>query len=132
MLPTSWASPIRQTSTWAVDSGVGKRAVAGPGRDAEEVGERGEADAAHASFEQAPRERGGAQGRLREPPAVRPLQLPLEEPLVEAGVVGDERCVAGEEDEALDDRRDGGCTAQLLALAARSAALSAEAAGREG
>ena len=88
--------------------------MAGPGRNAEEVGERGEADTAHASFEQASGERGGAEGRLREPPAVRPLQLPLQEALVEAGVVGDERCVACEEDEASDDRRDGGRTAQLL------------------
>ena len=93
---------------------VGKGAVAGSSRNAEEVGERRQADTAHASLEQAAGERGGAEGRLREPPAVRPLQLPLQEPLVEAGVMGGERCVACEGDEASDDRRDGGRTAQLL------------------
>ncbi len=88
--------------------------MAGLSRNTEEVGQRRQADTAHASVEQAPGERGGAEGRLREPPAMRPLQLPLQEPLVEARVVGGERCVACEGDEASDDRRDGGRTAQLL------------------
>ena len=93
---------------------IGKSPVAGTSRDAEEVGERGEADAAHASLEQAPGERGGAERRLGKPPAVQPLQLPLQEPLVEAGVVGGERGVAGEGDEAFDDARHGWCSAQLV------------------
>ena len=88
--------------------------MAGPGRNTEELGKRGEADAAQAPFQQAPGEGGGAEGRLGEPPTVQGLQLSLEEPLVEAGVVGGERCVTGERDEASDDARDGGCTAQLL------------------
>ena len=88
--------------------------MAGLSRHTEELGQRGQADTAHASFEQAPGECGGTEGRLREPPAVRPLQLPLQEPLVEAGVVSGERCLACEGDEASDDRRDSGRTAQLL------------------
>ena len=83
--------------------GVGQRAVAGPGRDAEEVGERGEADAAQPAFEQPPRERRGAERRLGKAPPVPREQLPLEEALVEARVVRDEQVVAGEGEEALED-----------------------------
>ena len=93
--------------------GVGKRAVAGSGRDAEEVGQRGEADATEPSLEQPARERGRAERRLRQAPAVHPQQLLLEEALVEAGVVGDEERVAGEVEEAIDHARDGRRLPQL-------------------
>ena len=68
---------------------IGEGAMAGSGRDAEEVRERGEADSAKAALEQAAGQRGGAERRLRQAPAVDQEQLPLEEALVEAGVVGD-------------------------------------------
>ena len=58
--PTSWASPIRQTSTWAVDS-----ASEEPGGRDESARRRSRrarrGDAAHASLEEAPGERGGAE-----------------------------------------------------------------------
>ena len=112
--------------------GVGKSTVAGSRGDAEELGERGEANAAQAPVEQAPRERGGAEWRLGQPPAVQPLQLPFQEALVEAGVMGHERSIAREDDEALDDARDGAARAAAPPRAARSDALSAEGARREG
>ena len=86
--------------------GVGQRAVAGLGRDAEEVGERGEADAAEPPFEQAARERGSAERRLGQAPVA---QLPLEKALVEPGVVGHEQLVAREREKAPDDGRDRRC-----------------------
>ena len=90
---------------------VRKRTVTRLGRHAEEVSERGEADAAKPAFEQAARERGGAERRLGEATAV---QLLLEEALIEPGVVRHEQVVAGEGEEAPDDAADGGCSPQLL------------------
>ena len=88
---------------------VGERAVARPGRRAEEVGERGEPDALLAALEQPPREPDRVDDRRRHPPAREPLDLAVEEAHVEAGVVGDEHGVAGELEEAahgeLDRRR---------------------------
>src|SRR2546425_6570784 len=93
--------------------------MARPGRDAEELRERGQADPAPASLEQPPRERRRAQRRLGEAPPVSQEELPLEEPLVEAGVVRDEEIVAREGEKAPKDSRDGGGAAQLLIAQAR-------------
>jgi hypothetical protein len=79
--------------------GIREGAVAGRRRNAEEVGERGEADAAQATLEQAPGQRGRAERRLGQAPAVAEEQLPFEEALVEPGVVRDEQLVAGEGEE---------------------------------
>jgi hypothetical protein len=64
--------------------------MAGPRRYAEEVSERGEADAAQAALEQPTGERGRAKRRLGQASPVHREQLPLEEALVEARVVRDE------------------------------------------
>ena len=61
------------------------------GRDAEEVRQRGEADAARALAEQPPREPDGVDDRRGDAPAREPLDLAVEEAQVEARVVGDER-----------------------------------------
>ena len=88
---------------------VGERAVARPGRRAEEVGERRQADALLAALEQAPREPDRVDDRRRHSPARQPLDLAIEEAHVEAGVVGDEHGVARELEEPphgqLDRRR---------------------------
>ncbi len=101
--------------------GVGQGTVARPRRDAEEVGERGEADAAEPSLEQAPGERRRAERRLGQASTVSQEQLPLDEALVEAGVVRDEQVVACEAEEAPEDGRDGRRTPQLLAAQAGEA-----------
>ena len=80
--------------------GVGERAVARPRRRAEEVRERGEADALLAAGEQPAREPDGVDHRRRDPAAGQPLDLAIEEAHVEARVVGDEDGVAGELEEA--------------------------------
>ena len=90
---------------------VRKRTVTRLGRDAEEVRERGQADAAEPALEQATRERSRAERRLGEAPAA---QLLLEEPLIEPGVVRHEQVVGGEGEEAPDDAADGGSFPQLL------------------
>ena len=82
--------------------------------DPEEVGQRGQPDPAQATFEQAPGERGRAERRLGQAPPVQDLQLPLQEALVEAGVVGDEQGIAREGEEAIDDARHRRCTPELL------------------
>ena len=94
--------------------GIGEGSVAGAGRDAEEMGERGEADAPQTSLEQAAGERSGAERRLRKAPSVSQDQLPLEEALVEAGVVGDQQLVARVGEEAAKDAADRGRAAELL------------------
>ena len=91
--------------------GVRKRTVTRLGRNAEEVSERSQADAAEPALEQAARERGRAERRLGKAPTV---QLLLEEALIEPGVVRHEQVIAGEGEEAPDDAADGGCSTQLL------------------
>ena len=88
--------------------GVGQGAVPGPGRDSEELGQRGEPDPPPAPFEQAAGERGGTERRLPQPTTVQAEQLPLEEALIEARVVGDEEIVAGKSQEAPHNGRDRG------------------------
>ena len=95
--------------------------MARPRRNAEEVGERGEADAAEPSLEQAPGERRGAERRLGQASSVSQKQLPLDEALVEPGVVRDEQVVAREAEEAPENGRDGRRTPQLLAAQAGEA-----------
>src|SRR5919205_778442 len=80
--------------------GVWESAVAGRCRNAEEVRERGEADAPDAAFEQAARKRSCAERRLGETATLQHEELPLEEALVEAGVVSDKECVCGKGQEA--------------------------------
>ena len=88
---------------------VGERSVARPRRRAEEVRQRGEADALLAAREQPACEPDRVDDRRRDPAAGQPLDLPIEEPHVEPRVVGDEHGVAGEVEEAphrqLDRRR---------------------------
>ncbi len=102
--------------------GIGQSSVAGPGRDAEEFGERGEPDAASAALEQPTGERCRAERGLGQAPAVSEEQLPLEEALVESCVVRDEQVIAGEGEEAPENRRDGRCAASAPARAGRSVA----------
>jgi hypothetical protein len=92
---------------------VGQRPVAGSGRDSEELGEGGEADPALAACEQAAGERCGTQRWLSQPAALAAAQLPLEEALVEPGIVRDQGRVAGEGKEATDDGSDRRRAAQL-------------------
>ncbi len=92
---------------------VRQRSVAGSGCHPEEVGERREADPVHAAIEQAAGERRGAKRRLRQPAAFAPPQLPLEEALVEAGVVRNQRCLGGKDDEAAEHGRDAGRVPQV-------------------
>ena len=82
---------------------IRQRAMTGLGGRAEEVGERGEADALRPAFEQPPREPDGVDDRGRDAPAREPLDLDVEEPEVEARVVRDEDGVAGEVEEPADD-----------------------------
>jgi hypothetical protein len=99
--------------------GVRKSAVTRRRSNAEEVRERGKADAPEAAFEQATRKRGGTERRFREPATVEREELPLEEALVEAGVVSDEERVGGKGQEAgkyLGDRR---CVPKLALAEAR-------------
>ena len=93
--------------------GVGQRPVAWGGRHAEQLREGGEADLADAASEQAAGERRRAQRRLRQPAALTLAELSLEEALVESGVVGDERRLAREGQEAADDRAERGGAAQV-------------------
>ena len=88
--------------------------MAGVGRDAEELRERGETDPAAAPLEQAAGERGRAERRLGQPPAVDAEQLPLQEALIEACVVRDEERVAREGEEAAKNAGERRCAAQLL------------------
>ena len=101
--PRSCASPIRCDEHLGRRLGVGQRAVARARRDAEEVRERGEADARAGG----PRA-GGARGRpcraaARTGGGRSACSCSFEEALVEAGVVGDEQLVARESEEAADD-----------------------------
>ena len=93
---------------------VRQRTVARSGRNAEEVGQRGEADAPHAALQQPARQRGRAERRLRQAPVVHQQQLPLQEALVEARVVRDEEVVAREREETPDHRGSGRGVPQLL------------------
>jgi hypothetical protein len=74
--------------------------VAGHGRNAEEVGERGKADPPQATLEQAASERGRTERGFREASTVQQDQLPLEEALVEASVVRNEELIARKVEEA--------------------------------
>ena len=94
--------------------GIRQRAMTGPGGDAEEVRQRGEANAANTALEQATGQRCGAERRFGQAASVDEEQLPLEEALVEARVVRDEQVVAGEVEEAAQDGRDRGRVPQLL------------------
>ena len=78
------------------------------GRDAEEVRERRQTHAARPPLEQAPREPHGVDDGRRDAPTGEPLDLSVEEREIEAGVVRDERGVAGEADEAAHCRRHRG------------------------
>ena len=88
--------------------------MAGSGRNPEEVGERGKADATQAALEQATGERRRAERRLGEASSLQPEQLPLEKALVEAGVLRDEEPVTGEAEEAAKNAGDGGRLPKLL------------------
>ena len=92
--------------------GVRQCAVAGPRAGAEEVRERGEADAAQATGEQAAGEPDGVDDRRRDPPSRQPLHLAVEEADVEAGVVGDEDGIAREIEEAANRELHRRCAAQ--------------------
>ena len=70
------------------------------GRDAEEVRQRGEADAARALTEQAARQPDGVDDGRCDPLAREPLDLALEEREVEARVVGDDGGVTREREQA--------------------------------
>jgi hypothetical protein len=94
--------------------GIGEGAVARRGRNAEEVGERGKADSTYAALEQATGERGGAERGLRQASTVQQDQLPLEEALVETGVVRNEERIAGKAEEAAKNAGDGSRALQLL------------------
>ena len=87
---------------------VGQRAVAGLGRGAVEVRERGEADAADAAVQKPARERGRVECGRTQPPSRQPFELPVEERDVEARVVRDERRVTREGEEGADRRADSG------------------------
>ena len=95
---------------------VGQRAVTGSGRDPEKMNERGEADPPHAAGEQAACEGCRTQRRLRQPAALSPAQLALEETLVEARIVRDEGRVAGEGRKPVDNRSDGRSAPQVPLL----------------
>src|SRR5881397_2762373 len=88
--------------------------MAGSCRDPEEVGERGEADAAETAFQQAPGERGRAERRLRQAPTVQQEQLPLEEALVEASVMRNQEGNAREAEKAPKDDGNRSRSPQLL------------------
>ena len=62
-------------------------------------GQPGEPDAADAALQEPPRQPDGVDHRRRDPPPGDPLDLAVEEPEVEARVVGDEHVVAGEPQE---------------------------------
>ena len=94
--------------------GIGQRTMARRGRHTEEVGQRGEPDPPSAALEQAARQGGGAERRLRQASAVERDQVLLEEALVEARVVRDEQRVAGEGEELPHDGRGRGRRTQLL------------------
>ena len=93
--------------------GVGERPVTGCDRRAEEVRERREAEAAGSAAEQAPGEPDRVDDRGRHAPAGEPLDRPVEEAHVEAGVVGDEDGVAGEREEAPDGEIGAGRAAHV-------------------
>ena len=87
--------------------GVGKRTVAGPRREREAIGERGEV-AAHVAGRQAaaaPATRCRAPGSSRRRPSMR-AERTLQEADVEAGVVGDEHAPLGKPQEVAERRAD--------------------------
>ncbi len=94
--------------------GVGQGPVARRRRNTEEVGERREADPAHAPLEQSASEGGGAERRLGQAPIVHERELPFEEALVEARVVRHEERIARERQEAAEHGGDRRRLAQLL------------------
>ena len=92
--------------------GVRQSAVTGPRAGAEEVRERGKADAAEPAGEQAAGEPDCVDDRRRDPPTRQPLHLAVEEADVEAGVVGDEDSVTREIEEAANRELHRRCAAQ--------------------
>jgi len=99
--------------------GVWQSAVARGRRNAEEVGERGEADAPEATFEQATGKRSRTERRFGETAPVQREELPLEEALVEAGVVSDKERVGGKGQEVGNHLGCRRCASQLPLAEAR-------------
>ena len=102
-----------------------------PEAEAEEVRQRRQPDALLPSLEEPPREPDRVDDRRRHPPAGQPFDLAVEEPHVEAGVVGDEHGVAGELEEAADGELDGRRTRNSPGSIPVSAAIGAGS-GRRG
>ena len=98
---------------------VGERPVARHRRDAEEVGERREAEAARPLRQQPLREPDGVDDGRRDAPPGEELDLAVEEAEVEARVVRDERRVAGEREEPAHRELDPGRPAEGGRLDAR-------------
>ena len=94
-------------------AGIRERTVARRGRDAEEVRERREPHATRPPLEQASGKPHGVDDGRRDAPAGETLDLSVEEREVEPGVVGDERGVAREADEAAHCRRHRGRLRQI-------------------
>ena len=94
--------------------GIGQRTMAWRRRHAEELRQRGEPHPPQPAFEQAARQGGRAERRLRQAPPVESDQVLLEEALVEASVVRDEQRLAGEGEELPHDGRGRRRGAQLL------------------
>ena len=93
--------------------GVRQRAVARLHRDAEEVRQRPEARPLDPPTEQVPGERNRVDHGRRDPLPGHPLELPIDEADVEAGVVGDEHGLAGERHELPERLAHAGRRAQL-------------------